>query len=128
MHNILAENNHAWRSQISEESIQYATCPFRDKIIVHGLAKFEMEAVQVWLWYCMGNAECVKYQGFSQGIFKQRLIDCFSQDCNASLDTHHLYYVYSNFKREMKICDYLCLVRNISVRKVFASLELACLR
>ena len=53
-----------------------------------------------------------------------RLIDCFSQDWNACLDTHHFYYVYSSIKREVKTCDCLCLIRNIYVRKVFARLRI----
>ena len=60
--------------------------------------------------------------------FKQRLIDCFSQDWNVSLDTHHFYCVYSSFKREVKTCDCLCLLRNIYMLERFlVGLQLACM-
>jgi hypothetical protein len=52
--------------------------------------------------------------------FKQRLIDCFTQDWNASLEEHDFYYTYASFNRELKTCDYLCQIKNIFVRNAFA--------
>ena len=52
-------------------------------------------------------------------VFKQRLIDCFTQDWTASLESHEFYYVYSCFKRDLVPGDYLHQVLNIGIRKVF---------
>ena len=45
----------------------------------------------VWDMQSVGNTKVFLRE------FEQRPIDCFSQDWNASLDTRHVYYVYSSF-------------------------------
>ena len=84
---------------------------FRIFSIEHGLTKFEMS--------CTGLAsvlygKCRVWEipkCFVLRKFKHRLIDCFSQDWNATLDTRHFYYVYWSFKPEVKTCEYVCLIR-----------------
>ena len=51
--------------------------------------------------------------------FKLRLIDCFKQDWHAALGSHHFYNVYSNFNQSLALSQYLRILNNISVRRVF---------
>ena len=52
--------------------------------------------------------------------FKQRLIDCFTQNWHSTLGFHYFYNVYSNFNHLLVCSPYLSLLNNISVRRVFA--------
>jgi len=55
--------------------------------------------------------------------FKTRLIDCFKQDWSSALANHDFYYTFSLFKREVVCAQYLSLVRNIAVRRLFTRLR-----
>ena len=73
--------------------------PFKDKIIesLHWLALFEMSHT--------GLASVLQSVGSIKVFlteFQQRLMACFTQEWNASLDIHHFYSVYSSSKREVK--------------------------
>lgn len=68
----------------------------------------------VWETQGVGNVKLFLLE------FKQRLIDCFTQDWNSALTTHDFYYVYSSFKRELSCSDHLHISRNMFVRKAFS--------
>jgi exonuclease III len=67
----------------------------------------------VWETQGVGNVKLFLFE------FKQRLIDCFTQDWSSAMTTHDFYYVYSSFKREIFCSDHLYILRNMSVRKTF---------
>ena len=55
--------------------------------------------------------------------FKQRPIDCLQQDWHSALKPHDFYNVHSNLRRSLVVSLYLCLLSNVSVRRVFAKFK-----
>jgi hypothetical protein len=71
----------------------------------------------VWEAQGVGNVKAFMLE------FKTRLIDCFKQDWSSALANHDFYYTFSLFKREVVCAQYLSLVRNIAVRRLFTRLR-----
>ena len=75
-----------------KKSIQYATCPFKGKIIVHGLAKVEMSYTGL---ASVLYGKCRVWEiskGFSRNL--NTLVDCFSQEWKASVNTLIIFIMF----------------------------------